>query len=107
MLKNHLRTAALASSIVLGLATFAGCAVGRGQETTGAYIDDAQITTAIKAKYAKDPAVAATSISVETLNNTVQLSGFAKSQTEKDRAGMIAADTEGVKSVRNNVIVQP
>ena len=56
-----------------------GCAVGRGQETTGAYVDDTVITTEVKAKFASDPVVAATSISVETLNGTVQLRGFAKS----------------------------
>lgn len=106
MLNNHLRTAALAAAVALSLGTVAGCAVTRGQQTAGAFVDDTQITTAIKAKYAKDPSVAATAINVETMNNTVQLSGFAKSQEEKDRAGAIAADTEGVKAVRNNVIVQ-
>jgi hyperosmotically inducible protein len=42
----------------------AGCAVGRGQETAGAYIDDAAITTAVKAKFASDKSVSATAISV-------------------------------------------
>ena len=37
--------AALAGMTVLST----GCAVGRGQETTGAYIDDAGITTLVKA----------------------------------------------------------
>ena len=41
----------------------AGCAVGRGQETTGAYIDDAGITTAVKARFIEDRTVSASSIS--------------------------------------------
>lgn len=85
----------------------AGCAVGRGQETAGAYIDDAGITTAVKAKFVEDKTVSATSISVETLNGTVQLSGFAKSTTEKSRAGELASAVKNVRSVRNDIVVRP
>ena len=37
----------------IALLTASGCAVTRGQETVGAYIDDATITTKIKAEFAK------------------------------------------------------
>ena len=94
------------------VATFAllnvsGCAVSRGQETTGAYIDDATITTQIKSRMLENPSVAGTSISVETLNGTVMLSGFAKNATEKATAEKIARDVNGVKSVRNEIAVRP
>ena len=85
----------------------AGCAVGRGQQTAGAYVDDAAITTAVKAKFAEDKTVSATAISVETLNGTVQLSGFAKSATEKAQAEKIARDTKNVRAVRNDIVVRP
>jgi len=85
----------------------AGCAVTRGQESAGAYIDDAAITTAVKAKFAADKTVAATAISVETLNGTVQLSGFAKSAAEKAQAETIARDTKNVRAVRNDIVVRP
>ena len=84
-----------------------GCAVGRGQETAGSFVDDSAITTAIKSKYALDKSVAMTSISVETLNGTVQLSGFAKSASEKAQAEAIARDTKNVRSVRNDIVVRP
>lgn len=84
-----------------------GCAVVRGQETAGAYVDDAAITTAVKAKYVEDKTVAATSISVETLNGTVQLSGFAKSQMEKDKAEALARGVKNVRAVRNDIAVRP
>ena len=84
-----------------------GCAVGRGQETAGSFVDDSAITTAIKSKYALDKSVAMTSISVETLNGTVQLSGFAKSASEKAQAEAIARDTKNVRSVRNDIMVRP
>ena len=84
-----------------------GCAVSRGQQTTGAYIDDAGITTAVKAKMIEDKTVSAASISVETLNGTVQLSGFAKSMAEKSQAEAIARGTNNVRSVRNDIVVRP
>ena len=84
-----------------------GCAVVRGQETTGSYVDDTAITTAVKAKYVEDKTVAATSISVETLNGTVQLSGFAKSQAEKDKAEALARGVKNVRAVRNDIAVRP
>lgn len=75
----------LTVAALMGLTVIAGtgCSVARQQQTVGSYVDDAGITTSIKAKMADDRSVSATSISVETLNGTVQLSGFAKSQAEK------------------------
>lgn len=84
-----------------------GCSVARQQQTVGAYVDDAGITAAVKAKMAEDKNVSAAAISVETLNGAVQLSGFAKSQAEKDRAEAIARNTKHVREVRNNIIVRP
>lgn len=99
---------ALAIAVLAG-ATLAGtgCAVIRGQETIGQYVDDAAITTAIKAKFVEDKTVDAAAIRVETLNGTVQLSGFAKSQAEKQMAESIARSTKGVRTVQNNVTVRP
>lgn len=84
-----------------------GCSVVREQQTMGAYVDDATITTAVKAKMAEDRTVSAAAISVETLNGTVQLSGFAKSQAERDRAENIARTTRHVRMVRNSIVVRP
>jgi hyperosmotically inducible protein len=102
-----LSIAALVGVTVATAGFTTGCAVGRGQETTGAYVDDTVITTEVKSKFASDPTVAATSISVETLNGTVQLSGFAKSSAEKSQAESITRGVKGVKAVRNNIIVRP
>jgi hyperosmotically inducible protein len=95
--------AALAGITIIG----SGCSVGRGQQTAGSYVDDAAITTSVKAKMAEDKTVSATSISVETLNGTVQLSGFAKSGAEKMQAENIARGVKNVKSVRNDIVVRP
>lgn len=95
--------AALAGITILST----GCAVGRGQETAGAYVDDTAITTAVKAKFVEDKTVSALSISVETLNGTVQLSGFAKSSAEKAQAEALARGVKNVRAVRNDIAVRP
>jgi len=97
--------ATLAASLVLLLAS--GCAVSRGQETVGAYIDDAGITTLVKSRFFEDKSVAGSSISVETLKGTVMLSGFAKSTLERSRAETIARGVKGVTAVRNEIAVRP
>lgn len=97
---------ATATSLAL-LGAIGGCAVTRGQETVGAYIDDTAITTAVKARFVDNKEVDATAISVETLNGTVMLSGFAKSGTEKMTAESIARNVNGVKSVKNEIAVRP
>ena len=99
---------ALAIAILTGAALAGtGCSVMRGQETAGSYVDDASITTAIKAKFVEDKTVDAAAIKVETLNGTVQLSGFAKSNAERQQAENIARNTKGVRSVQNNLTVRP
>lgn len=84
-----------------------GCAVIRGQETVGAYVDDVSITTAVKAKFVEDKSVDAGAIKVQTLNGTVQLSGFAKSNAEKAQAEYLARNTKGVRQVQNSLVVRP
>ena len=103
----QLRTKLASAIAVLALVTASGCAVQRGQETVGAYVDDAAITTSLKARYVDNKDVDAGAIKVETLNGTVMLSGFAKSQNERTTAEDIAMKTKGVKSVKNAIVVRP
>ena len=72
------------------LVAASGCAVSRGQETVGAYVDDTGITSLVKARFFEDKDVAGSSISVETLKGTVMLSGFAKSALERNKVVEIA-----------------
>ncbi|MDZ4104004.1 MAG: BON domain-containing protein [Hydrogenophaga sp.] len=98
--------AVLAVAATVSLVQLTGCAVARDQQTVGSYIDDATITTRVKARMAEDKSVSATSISVETLKGTVQLSGFAKSADERATAERIARSTPGVQAVRNDILVR-
>jgi len=102
-----LRTTLMAAAAAAVLVLASGCAVMRGQETAGAYVDDTVITSTVKSRHAESKDVAMTSISVETLNGVVMLSGFAKSELERTTAERIARGVSGVKGVRNQIIVRP
>jgi hyperosmotically inducible periplasmic protein len=91
---------------LLVLMASAGCAVTRGQESVGAYVDDTAITTQVKARFVENKEVDASSISVETLNGTVVLSGFAKNAQEKVTAEALAMKVKGVKSVTNQILLR-
>ena len=105
---NMLRTVSIAIFSVVTLAFVAGCSVARNQETVGQYVDGSAVTAQVKAKLAEDKRTSALNINVKTIDaGVVQLSGFAKSQQEKDVATQIARSVKGVSSVHNNLIVKP
>ena len=103
----NIRTTFVAAASAIVLITASGCAVTRGQETVGAYVDDAAITTKIKARFVDNKDVDTLSIKVETLNGTVMLSGFAKNANEKATAEVLARKVEGVRAVKNEIAVRP
>lgn len=103
----QMRTKLASVLATLALLAASGCAVQRGQESVGAYVDDTAITTSVKARYIDNPEVDASAISVETLNGSVMLSGFAKNATERATAENIAMKVKGVKSVKNGITVRP
>lgn len=97
----------VAAALLAGATLFnSGCAVMRDQQSVGEYIDDSAITASVKARLVEDKTVDAAAISVETLNGVVQLSGFAKSYAEKQRAGTLASQAEGVRKVQNNISLE-
>lgn len=79
----------------------------RTTDSVGGLVDDAAITTKIKAAYAKDDTVSAMKVKVDTNGGVVTLAGTAKTQAEADLAEQIASATEGVTSVRNDIVISP
>lgn len=73
----------------------AGAATARAQET----LNEAALTTKIKAKMALDDSVKASAINVTTHGTTVTLSGTVRSPVERDRALSLARETDGVTQV--------
>ena len=72
------------------------------------FVKDSVITTKVKTKLASKHLSTLTKIKVDTdANGVVWLSGRAPTQDAVDMAGLLAKDTEGVKSVHNDIVVQP
>lgn len=68
---------------------------------------ESMITEKIKAELAKDEQLRALPIEVDTdRDGVVQLSGYAGSQDEADKAAAIARSVEGVASVRNEIRIE-
>lgn len=69
-------------------------------------LDDAGITTKIKAKLTADPEVNPFDIDVDTDNGVVTLSGTVGSSAAKREAEELAASVKGVSKVRNRLEVE-
>lgn len=69
----------------------------------GTTLDDSIISGKVEAAMARDKQVSALDINVTTYRGVVQLSGFADSKAEAQRAVEIAKQVEGVESVKNAI----
>jgi osmotically-inducible protein OsmY len=92
--------------LVMLMVAFVACASTSKQESTGEYVDDSVITTKVKTLLAADDFLKSFQIGVETYKGTVQLSGFVNSQKAVDKAIEITRSVQGVKSVKNDLIVK-
>ena len=75
-------------------------------QSASEYIDDAVITTKVKAALFNDPDLSAAEINVETYNGEVQLSGFVSTQSQINQAVQVAKKVEGVRKVKNSLLVK-
>lgn len=100
---QRLITATFAAAVAI---TAVGCSSNPTSKTAGEYVDDAMITTKVKAAFAADPTVKATEVNVETYKGDVQLSGFVAEPRDAQRAVEIARGVKGVTSVKNDIRVK-
>jgi len=100
-LKYYNKFAAVFLAILV--ASLVGCASTATQEGTGEYIDNAVITTKVKAAIFNEPTLKSLEIKVETFKGAVQLSGFVNSQADIDKAVEVVRQVKGVKSVKNDM----
>ena len=92
--------------VLVAAALFAGVLTGcSSMQPAKVQLDDAEITTAVKAKLAADPDVAAVQVDVTTNESVVTLTGRVKTSEERDKAVQIARETNGVKRVNNLIKV--
>lgn len=95
------RCSAIAAAVALLSAL--GCASTSNRESTGEYVDDTAITTKVKSAFFNEPSLKVLKINVETYKSVVQLSGFADSNADMDRATDLARAVPGVRSVKNDM----
>ena len=100
-MNSYKRIAMTAAAFLM--AALMGCAGTATREGTGEYVDDAVITTKVKAAIFNEPTLKSSEINVETFKGTVQLSGFVSSRANIDRAAALARGVRGVVTVRNDM----
>lgn len=96
---------------LIALPTVATIAMGshraiQQQESTGQYVDSSVTTLKVKSKLLADPAIKGLAISVMSYKGQVKLGGFVDNWAQKQKAGMLAKQVEGVTGVTNNIVVK-
>lgn len=84
----------------------AACADTESHQSTGQYIDDSVISNKVRAELIGDEELNVFEIDVTTQNGVVQLSGAVSTEAAKSRASRVASNVNGVKDVRNNLIIR-
>jgi osmotically-inducible protein OsmY len=98
----------LAALAAFGALELSGCAATGTERSTGQVLDDSTITAKVKTELAAQAGIAeAAAIDVSTWRGVVQLSGFVDSEQAARRAGELARQVEGVRSVENALRVAP
>lgn len=92
-----------AALLAVTLVSVVGCASTSQQAGTGEYVDDAVITTKVKAAIFNEPTLKSAEINVETFKGVVQLSGFVNSQADINKAVEVTRSVKGVVSVKNDM----
>lgn len=106
-----LKTAAAAACVVFavsaGAQTAAGTAPSHASESLGQHIDDATITTKVKAELLGAKNVKSQHIHVKTRKGVVSLTGSVPTAEDRDNAEQVAQNVNGVQSVKNHLKVTP
>jgi hyperosmotically inducible protein len=108
-IKNILTSISLGAclALLLSLAVMTtGCAGDQYHRSTGTYIDDTAVSAKIKTDLIADANVKAAEVQVRTYEGQVQLSGFVDTLDQKTRAAEIARRVDGVKYVRNDLVIK-
>ena len=79
----------------------------KAAQRAGGAVADAVIVTSVKAELARDPKLSALAIDVDATAGRVLLRGTAPDADSRLRATTLAAGTQGVSSVDNQLVVQP
>ena len=93
------------TSMLLGSASSSEGGVSSDSRSSSQVAADNTISAQIRRKFSDDSAVSQFAIGIRTVGSKVTLSGTVGSFAARDRAVQIASDTDGVNSVRNQIMV--
>jgi hyperosmotically inducible protein len=105
VMNTMLRRSGAGLAVLAVVLLLAACQSTTGR-TLGENIDDAGITTTVKAKLAAEKIATLTRIDVDTNQGVVALNGTVQTESMKVRAEQIARQVKGVRDVINNLRVQ-
>ncbi|MFC0253692.1 BON domain-containing protein [Massilia consociata] len=88
------------------LVALGACSTDPNTRKVGVALSDTAISTRVKTALLGDPDVKGRNVNVETFRGTVQLSGFVDNPESVARAADIARRVDGVREVRNALIVK-
>ena len=88
------------------LLNIVGCAETPTRESTGQYSDDVVLSTRVRTALFQDSTLKSSTIAVNTFKGEVQLSGFADSPAQAEKAVAIAKAIPGVVSVKNDMRIK-
>ncbi|GKX63624.1 BON domain-containing protein [Pragia fontium] len=85
----------------------AGTKIDSSMKKVDNYMDDSGITAKIKTKLLEAKDIKSTGVSVKTTDGVVYLTGHVASQAESEHIVKVVGAVEGVKSVKNDLVVKP
>ena len=127
-LRNRAVLAAVASALALGLAACgdkpagdqqfgknlergkermdqAGSAIREKAAEAGKAVDDASLTAKVRSALIAEPNLKSMTINVDSMAGVVTLKGTTDSQENRQKAAQIASTVEGVRDVKNELVV--
>jgi hypothetical protein len=97
--------ALLTSLAILGAT---GCATNsKDERSEGRALDDKNLSSKIRKTLDEEPVYKFGGVDVKAFGGDVQLSGFVNTEEQKERAGEIASQAQGVFNVHNNLVLKP
>ena len=76
------------------------------KQSAGEYVDDAVVTTKIRAAIVAEKNLSNFDIGVETIDGVTTLSGAVDTEDQKDAAERVTKEVEGVRRVNNDIEVK-
>jgi len=76
------------------------------QKNVKRVMSDSMVTSKVKGNLLKDEGLKSMKVHVKTHQGVVLLSGFVDTEEQVTQAGKVATETEGVKTVKNSLLVK-